>query len=87
VESPGLEKLEVYDYPGGFAGRFDGPAVVPASHRHPGAAVYVGGTRGGTYIHGWPPCPLDACVLAIQEWDRLHAAIVGEAELTFSIEG
>jgi hypothetical protein len=83
------DKLETYDYPGDYAQRFDG--VNPGGsgrtpHQHPGAVIYVGGKRRGTYIHGWPPCNLKMCVVVTQQWDQLFEAIVAEKELSFAIE-
>ena len=88
IEAAGAEKLEIYDYPGEYAQRFDGvkPGRGRLPHPHPGAVVYVGGKRGGTYIHGWPPCNLKPCVLVTQQWDQLFEAIARESELRFSIQ-
>ena len=75
-------KLEVYDWPGEFAQRFDGPAV---PHRHPGPAVRVGDRRAGLYIHGSPVCNLKQCVVVLRQWDELIRAIASEAELSFAV--
>jgi hypothetical protein len=85
--NPGSSKLEVYDFPGRFAQRFDGDDKVPGvRHTHWGTAIYVGDRRGGLYIHGWPPCDLQRCVVVMQRWEDVLQAIVGEPELSFSIE-
>jgi hypothetical protein len=89
VEPDGVDKLETYDYPGVYAQRFDGVnrgGDDRAPHRHDGAAIYVAGKRGGTFIHGWPPCNLGICVVVVQQWEPMFQAIAAEAELSFSIE-
>jgi hypothetical protein len=87
IEVGGTEKLEIYDYPGEYAQRFDGvgPRGGRLPHPHVGAAVYVGGKSGGTYIHGWPPCHHKMCIAVRKQWDQLFAAIATEKELSFSI--
>ena len=80
-------KLEVYDFPGRFAQSFDGEDKVSGvRHAHLGTAVYVGDRRGGLYLHGWPPCNLQQCVVVMQQWEAVLQAIVEEPELSFSIE-
>jgi hypothetical protein len=88
IEPSAGGKLEIYDYPGEYLGRFDstGKGEKPSSHPHVGAAIFVGGRRGGTYVHGWPPCSHKMCVVVLQQWDRVFRAVAAEAELRFSIE-
>lgn len=88
IEAGINEKLEIYDFPGEYAQRFDGvdKGGGRTPHRHLGAVLYVGGKGGGTYIHGLPPCNLRMCVLVTKQWDQLLEAIVEEKELSFSIE-
>jgi hypothetical protein len=88
IEPAASGKLEVYDYPGKFAQRFDGVDVGQRRtvHQRHGKILYVGGTRGGIHIHGQPPCHLEACVVVRRQWDELFAAIGAEKELSFSIE-
>ena len=84
--SSGAGKLELYDWPGEYAQRFDGVDNRPgAPHNHPGSAVYVGERQAGVYIHGWPPCNLKRCVVVLRQWDDLIRAIASEAELSFAI--
>jgi hypothetical protein len=84
VETPEGERLEVYDFPGEYAQRFDGPEKTDAV-LHPGKVVYVGGRRTGTHIHSWPFCGRRSCVLVSHGWDELFAAIAQEKELRFAI--
>ena len=88
IEAAGTETLGTYDFPGRYAQRFDGvdPGGDRAPHYHSGAAVYVGGKRYGTYVHGWPPCTLRMCVVVTQQWAQLFEAITKEKELSFSIQ-
>jgi hypothetical protein len=84
--SPGVRKLELYDWPGEYAQRFDGVGSRPGvQHNHPGPAVYVGDRQAGVYIHGWPPCNLKRCVVVLRQWDDLIQAVASEAELSFAI--
>jgi hypothetical protein len=83
------DKLEVYDYPGYYAQRFDGEDKVKSEgvlHTHLGTAAYVGGPRSGIYIHGWPPCNLKRCVIVMRQWEDVWRAIAEEPELSFAIE-
>ena len=88
IEPSGAAKLEVYDYPGNYAQRFDGvaPAGSREPHRHPGTAVYVGGKSSGVHIHGWPPCNLRTCVVVTQQWEELYKALAAQQDLRFSID-
>jgi hypothetical protein len=88
IEPSNAGKLEVYDYPGRYAQRFDGvdPAGRREPHRHPGTAVYVGGKRSGVHIHGWPPCNVGTCVVVMQQWEELYKALAAQQELRFSID-
>ena len=88
IEASGTEKMATYDFPGYYAQRFDGVdrGEGSDSHRHSGAAVYVGGKRFETYVHGWPPCNLPMCVVVMQQWAELFAAIAKEKELSSSIQ-
>jgi hypothetical protein len=83
--SPDAIRLELFDWPGRYAQRFDGVDKGPAVHNHPGSALYVGDRQTGVYIHGWPPCHLKPCVVVLQHWDDLVRAVASEPELSFSI--
>jgi len=78
-------RLELYDWPGAYAQRFDGVNSAPRVHSHRGSAVLIGDRRTGIWIHGWPPCNLKRCVVVLRQWDDLVRAIASEAELSFSI--
>lgn len=84
--SANTSKLELYDYPGEYAQRFDGISKGGDQHSHSGKAVYVGDQRSGVYIHGWPPCNCKRCVVVMRQWEDVLQAIAGEKELAFAIE-
>jgi hypothetical protein len=42
-----------------------------APHAHPGTGVYVSGRGGGIFLHGWPVCNLNSCVIVMQQWEDL----------------
>ena len=88
IESSDVDKLDVYDYPGEHAQRFDSssPTASRALHPHAGGMVYVGGKRRGICLHGWPPCELRTCIFVKQQWDELFRAVAEEKELRFSID-
>ena len=85
--STNAAQLGVFDWPGAYAQRFDGVDNRPGGqHNHPGSAICVGDRRAGIYIHGWPPCNLQRCVVVLPQWDDLMRAVASEAELSFAIE-
>jgi hypothetical protein len=81
--------LEVYDYPGGYAPRFDGvdKGGDDAPHSHPGRSVYVGPRIGGIYLHALPVCNLKTCIIVLHQWEDLRRAMTGEADLSFFLAG
>jgi hypothetical protein len=76
--------LEVYDYPGAYAQRFDEKNTTKL-HSHAGHALFIGSRTRGIYIHGSPACNLDTCVIVLQQWETLRRAIADEQRLSFSI--
>jgi hypothetical protein len=89
--------LEIYDYPGAYAQRFDGVdpghgADGSANHRHQGRVVWVkpkfqaGFPRGGFHIHGPPPCANPRCIVILQDWDSLFQALKGARQISLVVE-
>lgn len=79
-------KLEIYDFPGDYAQRYDGVSPGRSTpHMHSGSALYVGDRRRGIYIHRWPPCNLKLCVVVMRQWDDVVRAIAREKILSFAI--
>jgi hypothetical protein len=89
--------LEVYDYPGEYAQRFDGVGPGGAgggvpNHRHHGRVVSVKlpiRTRfpgGGLYLHGPPPCGNPRCIVIAQQWDPLFDALKATRQLSIVVE-
>jgi hypothetical protein len=86
VETPEAERLEVYDFPGEYAQRFDGVAKNSGgAHYHPGQIVYIAGRRTGTHLHSWPSCGRASCVLVSHGWQQLFDAIARDKEARFAI--
>jgi hypothetical protein len=83
----GPAALEIHDYPGEYAQRFDGVNTGGSNARHPhtGPAVYVGTRSGGIYIHGWPVGNCKSCIIVLRDWDNLRRAIASERHLSFAI--
>jgi hypothetical protein len=89
--------LEIYDYPGAYAQRFDG--VDPgratggsANHSHHGRVVWVklpvkaGFPGGGFCIHGPPPCGNPRCIVIVQDWDLLFQALKTARRVSMAVE-
>jgi hypothetical protein len=80
--------LEVYDYPGYYAQRFDG--VDPggaAKHRQHARVVWVKlGLRQGFPIHGPPACGDPRCIVIAQEWDSLFNALRAARQISIVVE-
>jgi hypothetical protein len=89
--------LEIYDYPGAYAQRFDGvgpgrTAGGSASHPHHGRVVWVkspvktGFPGGGFCIHGQPPCSNPRCIVIVQDWDSLFQALKTARQVSIVVE-
>jgi hypothetical protein len=86
--------LEVYDYPGEYAQRFDGvgPGGGAPNHRLHGRVVWVKlpiRTRfpgGGVYLHGRPACGNPRCIVIAQQWDPLFDALKATRQLSIVVE-
>jgi hypothetical protein len=88
--------LEIYDYPGEYAQRFDG--VAPggaggsANHRHHGRVVWVKSTiktgfpDAGFCLHGPPPCGNPRCIVIVQKWDWLFQALKTARQVSIVVE-
>jgi hypothetical protein len=88
--------LEVYDYPGAFAQRFDGVdpggAAGGSNHRHHGRVVWVKFANrprfpdGGFHLHGPPPCGNPRCIGIGQDWESLFQALRTAGRLSVAVE-
>jgi hypothetical protein len=82
--------LEIYDWPGEYAQRFDGINKGGGSdrplphHRHRGSAVYV--REQGVCLHGMPPCGNPRCIVVTHGWDFLFKALKQTRQLTIVVE-
>jgi hypothetical protein len=89
--------LEIYDYPGEYAQRFDGVdrggrADGSANHKHHRRVVSVkptltaGLSRGGFHIHGPPPCGNPRCIVILQDWESLFQALKTARQISLIVE-
>jgi hypothetical protein len=89
--------LEIYDYPGTYAQRFDGVdpgggAGGSANHPHHRRVVWVklalkaGFPGGGFCLHGPPPCGRPRCIVIVQDWDSLFHALKTASRVSIDIE-
>jgi hypothetical protein len=86
--------LEIYDYPGEFAQRFDGvdPGSGAARHRQHARVVWVklalktGFPAGGICLHGPPPCGDRRCIVIVQDWDSLFLALKTARQVSVVVE-
>jgi hypothetical protein len=89
--------LEIYDYPGAYAQRFDGvdqggAAGGSTNHRHHGRVVWVKLTiktrfpDGGVCLHGPPPCGNPRCIVIVQQWDSLFQALKTARQVSIVVE-
>jgi hypothetical protein len=84
--------LEIYDYPGEYAQRFDGVNPGGASggssnHRHHARVVWVKlALRQGFPIHGPPACGDPRCIVITQEWDALFNVLKATRQVSIVVE-
>ena len=88
--------LEIYDYPGAHAQRFDGVdpggAAGGSNHPHHVRVVWVKlapGTRfpgGGFHLHGPPPCGNPGCIVIGQDWESLFQALKTAGRVSIGVE-
>jgi hypothetical protein len=87
--------LEIYDYPGAYAQRFDGVdpgAAGGSTHPHHRRVVRVRvapRTRfpgGGFHLHGPPPCGNPGCIVIGQDWESLFQALKTAGRLSVAVE-
>jgi hypothetical protein len=77
-------KLEVFDYPGFYAKRFDGDDKVHPAHR--GRAVLIRSSGGTVRLHGAPPCGHGRCIVILQDWDRLFKTLQTARQISLVVE-
>jgi hypothetical protein len=85
--------LEIFDYPGEYAQRFDGVNKGgSANHRLHGRVVWVKSTPktgfpgGGFCLHGPPPCGNPRCIVIAQQWDSLFNALKAARQVSIVVE-
>jgi hypothetical protein len=89
--------LEIYDYPGEYAQRFDGVGPGRAdggssNHRQHARVVWVKFTiktpfpGGGFHVHGPPPCGNSRCIVIAHEWDSLFNALKAARQVSIVVE-
>ena len=88
--------LEIYDYPGAYAQRFDGVdpggAAGGSNHPHHARVVWVKlATRtrfpgGGFHLHGPPPCGNPRCIVIGQDWESLFHALKTTGRVSIAVE-
>jgi hypothetical protein len=84
--NPVVVPVELFDYPGRYAQRFDGVDDRPTPpHGQAGSVIYVGDRQAGLYVHGGPACRSSCCVVVLRQWDDLLRAVASEPELSFAI--
>lgn len=73
--------MEIYDYPGEYAQRFDGVDKgkdEKSGRRLPGyrgASVFVAASGGGFHIHGLPASADRRAIVVVEQWDALFRAL------------
>jgi hypothetical protein len=84
--------LEIYDWPGEYAQRFDGVdkgggTGGSANHRHHARVVWVkSAVRQGFPIHGPPACGDSRCIVVVQQWDSLFNALKQARQVSIRVE-
>jgi hypothetical protein len=81
--------LEVFDYPGEFAQRFDGmnPGGGSSSHRQHARVVWVkSAPRRGVPIHGPPACGNPSCIVIALDWDSVFHALREARRVSLVVE-
>jgi hypothetical protein len=90
------DKLDVYDYPGDYAHRFDGssdnltggrdPAMgLESCHPFSGRGLLVRSSRTYFCIHGWPPCNLHRCIVVPHSFEDLRVAVAADTPISFFV--
>ena len=81
--------LEIYDYPGEYAQRFDGvdKGGEASRHRQHARVVWVKSSlRRGFAIHGSPACGDPRCLVVLQGWHSLFAALETTRQVSIVVE-
>lgn len=82
--------LDIYDWPGEYAQRFDGVDKPSGSsgallhHEHHGRLVHV--REGGFCLHGMPPCGNPRCIVVVGDWEVLFTALKQTRQVTIVVE-
>jgi hypothetical protein len=83
-------KLEIYDWPGAYAGRFDsvdrGGRSGTGLHAHRGSLVLVKAVAGALCLHGPPPCGNPRCIVVAQGWEPLFSALKSARQVSITVE-
>jgi len=81
--------LEVFDYPGAFAQRFDGVNAGGGSsnHRQHARVVWVkSAPRRGVPIHGPPACGNPGCIVIAHDWDAVFDTLRGARQVSIVVD-
>jgi hypothetical protein len=84
-------RLEIYDYPGDYAQRFDGGSDVkgeknkPRLPGHRGASVFVPASGGGFHIHGLPASTDRRAIVVVEQWDALFRALKSARQVSIFV--
>ena len=85
--------LEIFEYPGEYAQRFDGvDKGGSANHRRHGRVVRVKSTPkasfpgGGFCLHGPPHCGNPRCIVVAQQWESLFNALKTARQVSIVVE-
>lgn len=83
--------LEVYDYPGEYAQRFDSPndGKDPKNEGrlpgHRGSSVFVPASGGGFHIHGLPASADRRAIVVVEQWDALFRALKSARQVSIFV--
>jgi hypothetical protein len=81
--------LEIFDYPGEYAQRFDGvkPVGGQSNHRHHARVIWVKlALHQGFPIHGPPACGDSRCLVIAEGWDSLFTALKATRQVSIVVE-
>lgn len=82
--------LEIYDWPGAYAGRFDGPdrsgSKAGGLHAHRGSLALLKTPSGALCLHGPPPCGNPRCIVVAQGWEPLFSALRTARQVSIVVE-
>jgi hypothetical protein len=81
--------LEIFDYPGEYAQRFDGvkPSGGQSNHRQHARVIWVKlALHQGFPIHGPPACGDSRCLVIAEGWDSLFTALKATKQVSIVVE-